>query len=89
MCSWQKSLENVTNDNKNKGYNFNHVAAMNIITIANKLDMSDDFDIKHNKNALEWKLNALIAENKKIINKVDRSKGHPSIRKFSHVPICN
>ena len=31
---------------------------MRIITIPNKLDMSNDFYIKHNMCALEWKLYA-------------------------------
>ena len=30
-------------DFKNKGCNFNHIEEMNIITIANKMDMSYDF----------------------------------------------
>ena len=48
MCYRYKLLENVINDFKNKGYNFNHIAEMNFITIANKGDMSYDFFIKHN-----------------------------------------
>ena len=51
-------------DFKNKGYTFNHVAEMNIITIANKLDMSYDFCIKHNMHAVEWKINAMINKKK-------------------------
>ena len=46
---------------------------MTIITIANKLDMSYDFYIKHNKPAVEWKLNAMINKNKSLINKLDRN----------------
>ena len=33
---------------------------MNIITIANKLDISYDFYIRRNMHAVEWKLNAMI-----------------------------
>ena len=55
---------------------------MNIITIANKLDMSNDVYIKHNMHAVEWKINAMI-------NEGDRSKCHPLIRKNSHVPLNN
>ena len=40
---WSNFLEKVISDLKGKGYNFNHIAEMNIITIANKLDMSYDF----------------------------------------------
>ena len=50
------------------------------------MDMSSDFYIKHNMCALEWKLKAMIKKNKKLINKLDRSKQHPLIRKFSNVP---
>ena len=46
-------MENVFSDFKAEGYNFNHIAEMNIITIVNKLDMSYDFYIKHNMCALE------------------------------------
>ena len=46
MCYWYKFLENVIGDFKNKGYNFNHRAEMNIITIANTMDMLYLFYIK-------------------------------------------
>ena len=59
---------------------------MNNITIANKMDMSYDFYIKHNMHDVEWKLNAMVNRKKNLINKIDRSKYHPLIRKFSHVP---
>ena len=88
MISWSKVLENVLDDFKNKGYSFEHIAEMNIITIANKLDMSNAFYNKHNMHAIEWKINPIINKNKNLIDKLDRSKCHPPIRKFSHVP-CN
>ena len=44
------------------------------------------FFIKHNIHAVEWKKNAMNNKNKKLINKLDRSKCHPLIRKFSQVP---
>ena len=59
MCYWYKSLENVISDFKNKGYNCNHIAEINSISISNKLDTSYDFYIKHNMCALERKLNAI------------------------------
>ena len=52
--------EKIISDFKDKGYTFNHIAEMHIIPIANELDMSYDFYIKHNMCALEWKLNAMI-----------------------------
>ena len=62
---------------------------MNIIKIANKMDMSYDFYIKHNMHAVEWKLNAMIIKNKNLISKLDRNKRHPLIRKNSHVQFNN
>ena len=59
---------------------------MNFITIGNKIDMSYDFYIKHTRHAVEWKLNAIVNKNKSLVNKLDRSKPYPLIRKFSHVP---
>ena len=86
MCSRYNFLKNVINDFRDKVYNFNHIAEMNIITIANKLDMSYDYNIKHKIHAVEWKLKAMINENENLINKLDRSKRHPLISKISHVP---
>ena len=40
---------------------------MNIITISNKMDMSYDFYIKHNMDAIEWKSNAMVNKNKSLI----------------------
>ena len=81
MCYWHKLLQNVVKDFKDKGYNFNHIAEMNIITIVNELDMSYDFYIKQNMHAVEWKLNVIINKNNKLIIKLDRSKRHSLIRK--------
>ena len=50
---------------------------MNIITIANKLDMSFDSYVKHNICALEWKLNAMTNKNKALINKMNHNWRHP------------
>ena len=47
MTFWKHFLMKVINDFKDKGYNFSHIAEMHIITIANKMDMSYDFYIKH------------------------------------------
>ena len=40
MNSWRKYLQNVIDDFKYKGYTFNHIEEMNIITISNEVDMS-------------------------------------------------
>ena len=64
MISWQTFLTKVIDHFKNKGYNFNHIEELNIITRAKKSDMSYDYKIKHNMNLVEWKLNAMIIKNK-------------------------
>ena len=82
MCFWQKLLETAIKNFINKGYKLNHIAKLNSITIANKMDMSYDFHIKHNMHAVEWKLKAMINKNKSLFNKFNRKWRHPLNRKF-------
>ena len=82
-------MENLIRDFKDKAYNFSHITEMNIITSANKLDMSYNFHKKHNMHAAEWKLNAIINENNKLVIKLDRSKRHRLFGKNSHIPFKN
>ena len=60
MISRQKFSEKVISGFLKKGYTFNHIAEMIIITKANKLDVSYDFNIKHNMHVVKWKLKAMI-----------------------------
>ena len=62
---------------------------MYILTIANKMDKSYDFCIKHNMHAVEWKLNTMINENETSIKKINRNWRQPPVRKINHVPISN
>ena len=62
---------------------------MNIETIANKMDISYDFYIRHNVHNVEWKLNAMINKNKKLTNEFIRNWRHPFIRSFENVPSWN
>ena len=55
---------------------------MNIIRIANKMDILYDFYIKHIMHAVEWKLNAMINENKKLIKLFNGNWRHPLNRKI-------
>ena len=64
MCSWYKILEKKLSDFKDKGYNFNHIAEKNFIAKAKKADMSYQLYLKHNMQAVEWKLNAMIRKEK-------------------------
>ena len=81
MISWKNFLEKVIDDFTDKGFTFNHIVEMHIITIAKKMDMSYDFYIKHKMCALEWKLNAVINKSKNLINKFDRNWRHILNRK--------
>ena len=60
-----------------EGYDFSHIAEMNIITLAHKRDMTYDFHLKHNKSAFEWKLNSMINKDKNLIKKFSRNWRHP------------
>ena len=73
MISWKNFLGKVIDDFKDKGYTFNHIAEMHIVTFAHKKDLTYDFDIKHNMHAVEWNLNAMINNDKSLINKFDRN----------------
>ena len=57
-------LLNVNKNFNNKGYNFSDIGEMNTATIAIKMHMSYDFNIKNNMHAVEWKLIALIKKDK-------------------------
>ena len=47
--------------------------------------MSNDFYIKHNMHGVEWKLNAMVNKNKKLINELVLNRRNSLVRKFSHV----
>ena len=51
-----------------EGCDFSHIAEMDIITLAHKRDMANDFYLKHNMSSFEWKLNAMINKDKNLIN---------------------
>ena len=65
-----------------KNSTFDHIAEMKNITIANELDMSYDFYTKHNMNAVEWIINALINKNKSLVIKLKCNWRQPSKKKF-------
>ena len=55
MIPWKKFLKKVIDDIRDKGCTFNHIAEMQILTIAIKKDKPYDFYIKHEMCNLEWK----------------------------------
>ena len=70
------SWSNYTRETRER-YDFSHIAEMDIITLAHKRDMTYDFYLKHNKPALEWKINQLINKDKNLINKFPCDWRHP------------
>ena len=73
-----------------KGYFFSHIDEMNISTDNDTMYMTYEKHIKRPVEAIELKLNMIIAKNPHLINSLNRSHNHPSIRKYSHIPfnIC-
>ena len=57
---------------KKEGYHFDHIAEMDIISLAHKRDMT----------AFEWKLNAMINKDKNLINNFPQNWRHPINIKF-------
>ena len=66
-----------------EGCDFNHIAEMDIKTLAHKRDMTYDFYLKHNMSALEWKLNSKINKDKNLINMFPIPWRHPINNKFN------
>ena len=75
-------MRGAINNIKLEGYHFNHLAEMDIITLAHKRDMTYDFFLKHNMPAFERKLNAMINKDKNLINKIAQEYRHPINSKF-------
>ena len=70
IISWSFYLGDAINNLNEDGYHFNHIAEMDIITLARKRDMTYDFYIKNNMSAFEWKLNAMINKDENLIIKI-------------------
>ena len=75
-CKYLKTdmINNTTNVSRSnyiretiEGCDFSYIAEMDIITLAHKRDMANDFYLKHNMPAFEWKLNAMINKDKNLI----------------------
>ena len=70
IFSWSNYLREAIDSLKEEGYHFNHIAEIDIITLAHKRVMTYDFYLKHNMPAFERKLNAMINKDKNLINKL-------------------
>ena len=83
IISLSNCLRDAINKLKEEGYDFDHIAEMNIITLARKRDMTYGFYLKHNMPAFEWKLNAMINEDKYLIKIFPQNWWHPFNSKFA------
>ena len=81
--SWSNYIREAIDSFKKEGYHFDHIAGMDVITLAHKRDMTYDFYLKHNMSAFEWKLNAIINRDKNLINRLPRNWRHPINTKFN------
>ena len=82
FISWSNCVRDAILDLKEEGYPFNHIAEMDIITLAHKRDKTYDFYIKHSMHAVERKRNAMINKNKNLIKKFPHDWRHPLNKKF-------
>ena len=81
--SWSNYLRDTIDSLKTEGYHFDHIAEMDIITLAHKRYMTYDFYLKHNMSAFEWKLNAMINKDKNLITKFPKNWRHPINNRFN------
>ena len=51
--------------------------------------MKYEYCINQPMQAIELKLNLIIAKTPQLINALDRNKNHPLIRKYSYIPFNN
>ena len=80
--SWSNYLRDAINSLKEEGYHFNHIAEMDIITLAHKRDMTYDFYMKHIMSAFEWLINKKLNKDKTLINQFPQNWWHPTNSKF-------
>ena len=81
--SWSIHLIDVFDILEEEGFHFSYIAEMDIITLADKRDMTYNFYIQHNMSAFEWKLNAMINKDKNLIKKFPQNCRHPINRRFN------
>ena len=80
--SWSNYLREAIDKLKTEGCHFDHIAEIDIITLAHKRDMTYGFYLKHIMPAFERKLNAIINKDKNLINKFLRNWRNPINSKF-------
>ena len=72
-----------------KGYKFCRINQMNILILIDKCNITYKNYINSPMPMVERRINFIIAKNPILINSFDRSKNHPLIKKYSHIPFTN
>ena len=85
MINLKKYLLHRIEDFIDKGYIFSHTDEMNISTVDATMYMSYDNYIKYPIQAIELKLNMILAKKPNLINSFKRSQFHSSITKHRHI----
>ena len=69
---------------ESNGHKFSHISEMNITFITDLRNMTYEHYLNQPKSMLEWKLNASLAKDPKLIKKF-KNTYHPLIRKYNHL----
>ena len=72
-----------------RGYKFCNINHLTFNTISCMCNMKYEYYINQPMQAIELKLNMIIAKNPQLINTLDRNTNHPLIKKYSHIPFNN
>ena len=62
---------------------------MNIIKIVLKMNLTNEYYNNQSKQAVEKKLNMIVAKNPYLIKSLNRFHNHPLIKKYSDIPFNN
>ena len=69
-----------------RGCKFFDINEKNIPTIKDKINMTNEQYIKQAMQAVDIRLNVIIAKNPHLLNSPNSYFNHPLIRKYSHIP---
>ena len=82
FISWSNYLREAISNLKEERYDFNHIAEMDIVTLAHKRDKTYDSYLKHKMSDFEWKLKAMINKDNFFKNHFPQDWLHSIITKF-------
>ena len=78
-----------TDSLKLKGYNFHNINQMTINTISDRCNVTYEQYLNQPMSMDERQTSFNIAKNPELINTLDRTKNHPLIGKYLHIPFVN